>query len=75
MQCLSSPTRDEIKKAHSKGVWLDIGVLSVRNLRRLSKARVTLWWLLVIKAAVAVFNDALRTVSTGIFGTLLSGRE
>lgn len=50
MQCLSSPTRAEIDKAHNKGVWLDIGVPSVRNLRRLSTARVTLWWLLAISS-------------------------
>ena len=32
MQCLSAPTRGEIDKAHSQGIWLDIGVPSVRNL-------------------------------------------
>ena len=50
MQCLSSPTREEIDKAHGKGIWLDIGVPSVRNLRYLSTARVTLWWLLAISS-------------------------
>ena len=46
MQCLSSPTRSEIDKAHGQGVWLDIGVPSVRNLRRLSTTRIVLWYLL-----------------------------
>ena len=50
MQCLSSPTRTEIDKAHGKGIWLDIGVPSVRNLRHLSMARVALWWLLAISS-------------------------
>ncbi len=50
MQCLSSPTRSEIDKAHDQGIWLDIGVPSVRNLRRLSKNRIILWWLLAISS-------------------------
>ena len=50
MQCLSSPTRNEIDKAHCQGIWLDIGVPSVRNLRRLSTIRIILWWLLAISS-------------------------
>ena len=50
MQCLSSPTRSEIDKAHGQGIWLDIGVPSVRNLRRLSKTRLVLWWLLALSS-------------------------
>ena len=50
MQCLSSPTRSEIDKAHRQGIWLDIGVLSVKNLRRLSTRRIVLWWLLAISS-------------------------
>ncbi|CAI6338008.1 unnamed protein product [Periconia digitata] len=46
MQCLSAPTRRDIDVAHAKGKWMDIGVLSVRNLRRISKKRVMLWALL-----------------------------
>ncbi len=46
MQCLSAPTRTEVDRAHSKGVWLDIGIPSVRNLRRIGWNRVALWWLL-----------------------------
>ena len=48
MQCLSSPTRSEIDKAHRQGVWLDIGVPSVKNLRRISTSRIAFWWLLAI---------------------------
>ena len=46
MQCLSSPTRAEIDNAHRQHVWLDIGVPSVRNLKRISYSRIVLWWLL-----------------------------
>jgi hypothetical protein len=46
MQCLSAPTRKEVDVAHSKRMWLDIGVLSVRNIKRISKKRAALWALL-----------------------------
>ena len=61
MQCLSSPTRSEIDKAHGQGVWLDIGVPSVRNLRRLSTHRVILWWLLAISSVPLhlLYNSAV----------------
>jgi hypothetical protein len=39
MQVLSSPTRGEIDRAHRRGEWFDVGVLSVRNLRRIAPRR------------------------------------
>jgi hypothetical protein len=45
MQCISSPTRGEIDKAHSKGRYLDIGLPSLRNLEGWRKK--ILFWLLV----------------------------
>lgn len=46
MQCLSAPTRSDIDFAHHAGRWLDIGVMSIRNLRRISRRRLFLWSLL-----------------------------
>ena len=46
MQCLSAPTRKEIDEAHKRRIWLDIGVPSIRNLRRISGRRAFLWWIL-----------------------------
>jgi hypothetical protein len=43
MQCLSAPTRKEVDVAHEKRLWLDIGVLSTRNIRRISVKRAFLW--------------------------------
>ena len=43
MQCLAAPNRSEVDAAHAKGVWLDIGVPSLRNLRHIEKRRVALW--------------------------------
>jgi hypothetical protein len=46
MQCLSAPTREDVDRAHAKGIWLDIGVPSFRNLTCISKERFLLWFLL-----------------------------
>ena len=48
MQCLASPTREEVDRAHSQNRWLDIGVPSIRNLTRIPSHRKVLWWFLVI---------------------------
>ena len=43
MQCLVSPTRAEIDRAHSKGSWLDIGIPTTKNSKFLAQRRVVLW--------------------------------
>ncbi|KAH7191753.1 uncharacterized protein B0J16DRAFT_353441 [Fusarium flagelliforme] len=50
MQCLTAPTRAEVNAAHAKLEWLDIGILSIRNLRKAPWSRVFLWWLLVLSS-------------------------
>jgi hypothetical protein len=54
MQYLSAPTRDEVTHAHAKGKWLDIGVLSMRNLVTIEKKRAMLW--LVLAATSLPFH-------------------
>ena len=46
MQCLASPTREEVDNAHSRKLWLDIGIPSVKNLNYIARPRIVLWWLL-----------------------------
>lgn len=78
MQCLSSPTRSEIDKAHGQGVWLDIGVPSVRNLRRLSTSRIVLWWLLAISSVPLhlLYNSAVfSSLCTGQYNVYLVSSE
>ncbi|KAK4993546.1 hypothetical protein LTR66_005998 [Elasticomyces elasticus] len=50
MQCLGSPTRDELVKAHAQRRWLHIGVPSIRNLFRIGKDRSALWILLALSS-------------------------
>lgn len=40
LQLVVSPTRHDVDVAHKKGVWLDIGVPSFRNLRHISRSSV-----------------------------------
>jgi hypothetical protein len=50
VQCLVAPNRADIDRAHAKGVWLDIGVPSIRNLRHISPLRSCLWALLALSS-------------------------
>ncbi|KAH6638910.1 hypothetical protein C7974DRAFT_421557 [Boeremia exigua] len=70
MQCLSAPTRGEIDKAHGERKWLDIGVPSLRNLRRISRPRLVLWWLLAISSLPLhlLYNSAVyASISTNSY--------
>ena len=50
MQCLSAPTRREINNAHKRGIALDIGIPSLRNLAALGRWKVLMWILLGISS-------------------------
>ena len=50
MQCLTSPTRDEVDAAHARKRLLRIGVPSIRNLRGISWDRIVLWLALGLSA-------------------------
>lgn len=61
MQCLASPTREEIDYAHRRGMWLDIGVPSMRNLSKISRTRVIIWVILVLSSVPLhlLYNSAI----------------
>ncbi|KAH7184595.1 uncharacterized protein B0J16DRAFT_266395 [Fusarium flagelliforme] len=50
MQCLSAPTRADVDRAHGRRSWMDIGIPSFRNIRMVSRARGTLWFLLFLSS-------------------------
>ncbi|KAJ4310319.1 hypothetical protein N0V84_011036 [Fusarium piperis] len=50
MQCLTAPNRAEVDKSHAVQRWMDIGILSVRNLRAVSWKRSILWFLLTMSS-------------------------
>lgn len=51
IQCLSAPTRRQVDEAHSRQQSLDIGVVSFRNMRRLPRIKMVLWWVLMLSSA------------------------
>ena len=78
MQCLSSPTRLDIDKAHAQNVWLDIGVPSVRNLKRISRQRIVLWWLLAITSLPLhlLYNSAVfDTLTTHTYDVYVVSKD
>lgn len=50
MQCLSSPSRQNIDIAHAQRIWLDIGVPSMKNLSFVGRRRCMLWIVLLISS-------------------------
>ncbi|KAF3009632.1 hypothetical protein E8E13_007344 [Curvularia kusanoi] len=50
MQVLTAPTYDECIRAHRQGKWLDIGILSMRNIKSLTLRRRVLWFALCISS-------------------------
>ncbi len=78
MQCLSSPSRAEIDSAHSEHIWLDIGVPSVRNLRRVSWNKIILWWLFAISTIPLhlLYNSAIfSTIGTNVFDVFVGSEN
>ncbi|UKZ78442.1 hypothetical protein TrVFT333_006182 [Trichoderma virens FT-333] len=52
MQILVAPSRKEIDKAHSKGISLEIGVPSIKNLPHIRRRRRVLWGLLGLMSSL-----------------------
>lgn len=46
MQVLSAPSREELDLAHARNTWLDIGILSFRNLAYINRRRMIFWCIL-----------------------------
>lgn len=70
MQCLSAPTREEVDRAHLKGKWLDIGIMSIYNLRGIALKRVALWCVLGLSSIpLHLFYNAtvFQTVTTNLY--------
>ncbi|KAE8306199.1 hypothetical protein BDV41DRAFT_583543 [Aspergillus transmontanensis] len=67
MQCLSSPTRKDIDRAHPKNKWLDIGAPGMRNLSSIPRKKALLWTCLVLSSLPLhlIYNSAIfLTVSS-----------
>ncbi|KAL2823960.1 hypothetical protein BJY01DRAFT_169418 [Aspergillus pseudoustus] len=61
MQCLASPSRSAVDEAHSKRIWVRIGVPNIWNLLRRQRGRRQLlgWVLLITSAPIhLIYNSA-----------------
>ncbi|TLD05234.1 uncharacterized protein PgNI_09344 [Pyricularia grisea] len=63
MQTLAAPTRAEMDLAHSRGHSLDVGVPSIRNLKRIARYRAALWLLLGVLSTLLhlIWNSVVFT--------------
>ncbi|CAJ0541351.1 Ff.00g080070.m01.CDS01 [Fusarium sp. VM40] len=61
MQALVAPTRSEVDKVHASGKWLEIGVPSIGNIRRISRWSVLLWFLFSMSSVPLhlIFNGCI----------------
>ncbi|KAH7120280.1 hypothetical protein B0J13DRAFT_457311 [Dactylonectria estremocensis] len=66
-QVLTAPTRHEIDLAHSQQQWLDVGVSSLHNLRKISGKRVTAWMILVLSSVpIHLLYNSVIYLETGV---------
>ncbi|KAF5378412.1 hypothetical protein D9757_011163 [Collybiopsis confluens] len=69
MQTLCAPTRDEVDRAHKRGIWLDIGLQSIRNLKYTSRIKRTLW------LGLSVSSIPLHLIYNSTFFSTISAQE
>lgn len=74
MQCLSAPVREEIDKGHCERVDFDIGIPSLKNLRRIPRIKIILWGLLAVSSIPLhlLYNSVVfSTLSTHSYAVLV----
>lgn len=61
MQCATAPTRQECDRAHARGDWLDVGILSIRNLFRIGWQHEVIWALIALSSVPIhlLYNSAI----------------
>ncbi|EYE96977.1 uncharacterized protein EURHEDRAFT_475524, partial [Aspergillus ruber CBS 135680] len=75
MQCLCSPSRQDIEGAHAQRKWLNIGVSSIKNFRFVDRRRVVLWIVLLLSSLPIhlLYNSTVfSALGTREYGVLLA---
>jgi hypothetical protein len=75
MQILSAPTRRECDRAHANNDWVDIGIISLRNLTRIGWKRSAAWILLALSSVPIhlLYNTAVfKTLSANSYTMVLT---
>jgi hypothetical protein len=75
MQILSAPTRRECDRAHANNDWVDIGIISLRNLTRIGWKRSAAWILLALSSVPIhlLYNTAVfKTLGANSYTMVLT---
>jgi hypothetical protein len=75
MQILSAPTRRECDRAHANNDWVDIGIISFRNLTRIGWKRSAAWILLAMSSVPIhlLYNTAVfKTLGANSYTMVLT---
>lgn len=78
MQCATAPTRRECDRAHLRSDWLDIGVPSIRNLRKIDRRRRIICALLALSSIPLhlLYNSGvLKTVESNSYNAVLASPD
>ena len=62
-----SPTTQDVSKAHARGVWLDIGTHSPRNMRFVSGWRTLTWLILILSSAPLQLFSHASVFATSVY--------
>lgn len=62
-----SPTTQDVSKAHSLGIWLDIGTHSPRNMRFVSGWRTLTWLILILSSAPLQLFSHASVFATSVY--------
>ena len=78
MQCATAPTRSECDKAHARGKWLDVRVMSVRNLTKIGWRRPLIWGSLALSSTPIhlLYNSAVfKTTDNNDYSAVIAGED
>ncbi|KAJ9224610.1 hypothetical protein DTO021C3_722 [Paecilomyces variotii] len=73
MQCLGSPSREDVDRAHAQRTWLDIGTPSIGNFNFVGRRRFVLWFVLLMTLLPIhlIYNSAVfPTVGTNEYAVV-----
>ncbi|KAI9036914.1 uncharacterized protein KD926_001158 [Aspergillus affinis] len=74
-QYLAAPTREDVDQAHAHGSWMDIGIPSLRNIRRMKWQNKALWIVLMVTSLPnhLIYNSVILNARSSNEYTVMVG--
>ncbi|KAK1148791.1 hypothetical protein N8T08_008676 [Aspergillus melleus] len=74
-QYLAAPTREDVDQAHSQGSWMDIGIPSLRNIRKMKWQNKVLWIVLMVTSLPnhLIYNSVILNARSSNEYTVMVG--